>query len=578
MEENSISNIKENNGMLYYNKLTSKRIAFINQLYNLINTQFEEQEKLVELESLKKVKKQKDKIKLIIEELENNSDYIQRIFIDAPWGMGKSFFSKALKEKIEKENVIRGEEIKLININAWETDYFSDPMKSLIGEIDEAIGLSNTIKEEAKNLFSRGIQTLKKIGWDEAVNFIGEIGLNKILNTVGISEEKRKEIVDIFNETKDINTDELKEYQRYKELVSNFKIALSKNKKLKVIVIDELDRCKPTYGIELLETIKHFFGVKNIIFVFLVNKKQLQSIVSTSYLQDDECSEYFEKFFDIQFNLPELEYEDFVQIEYDKYNQPQTYEVNNEGVSEDNIRIYESIFLDTFTSNCDSSIVSPRNFIKSFKKFRILLTSLSEEERACYPLMIVLILYFIREEFFKKKIEEIEKDEKYLKEENKFIFSLYKNTFFEKIIVGINQDEKLDFSGNININLKTKYQINKDFYTTFLRVLYFKTGNTINYLNHEHRVNYLMIMENSNNNEKTVFINIQGYFFQFKNILFNHYYHKMLQFSGTIQVDSKFFSKKYLDKYILDTNSKMYSIDILEDWAEEKYNFTMNIK
>lgn len=72
--------------------------------------------------------------------------------------MGKSFFSKALKEK----NVTRREEIKLININAWENDYFSDPMKSLIEEIDEAIGLSNTIREEAKNLFSRGVQILKK--------------------------------------------------------------------------------------------------------------------------------------------------------------------------------------------------------------------------------------------------------------------------------------------------------------------------------------------------------------------------------------------------------------------------------
>ena len=78
--------------MKHYEKLTKKRKAFIEQLYNLINTQFEEQEKLIELESLKKVKRQKDKFKLIIEELENNSDYIQRIFIDAPWGMGKSFF------------------------------------------------------------------------------------------------------------------------------------------------------------------------------------------------------------------------------------------------------------------------------------------------------------------------------------------------------------------------------------------------------------------------------------------------------------------------------------------------------
>lgn len=491
MEENSISNIKENNGMLYYNKLTSKRIAFINQLYNLINTQFEEQEKLKDLEPAK-----------IIEELENNSDYIQRIFIDAPWGMGKTFFSKALKEKIEKENESRGEvgrkEIKFININAWETDYFSDPMKSIIGELNT----HKLLNSETQRVIEKIMENIFKAG--------GKFLLNFFLKKFQISADDWEDLKSILN---GVSTSELKDYKNYKELVDKFKECLSLEKDLKVIVIDELDRCKPTYAIELLETIKHFFGVKNIIFVFLVNKKQLQSIVSTSYLQDDECSEYFEKFFDIQFNLPELEYEDFIQIEYDKYNQPQTYGVNNENISEDNIKIYESIFLEAFSSNCDSSIVSPRNFIKSFKKFRILLTSLSDEERACYPLMIVLILYFIREEFLNKKLEFLKQEKNYT-EEDISIFSLYILTFFEKTTVDLNQKKELDFNRNININLKTKYQINKDFYTTFLRILYFKTGNTISYLNREHRVNYLMIMENSNNNENTVFINIQDYFFQ----------------------------------------------------------------
>jgi len=555
MEENSISNIKENNGMLYYNKLTSKRIAFINQLYNLINTQFEEQEKLKDLEPAK-----------IIEELENNSDYIQRIFIDAPWGMGKTFFSKALKEKIEKENESRGEvgrkEIKFININAWETDYFSDPMKSIIGELNT----HKLLNSETQRVIEKIMENIFKAG--------GKFLLNFFLKKFQISADDWEDLKSILN---GVSTSELKDYKNYKELVDKFKECLSLEKDLKVIVIDELDRCKPTYAIELLETIKHFFGVKNIIFVFLVNKKQLQSIVSTSYLQDDECSEYFEKFFDIQFNLPELEYEDFIQIEYDKYNQPQTYGVNNENISEDNIKIYESIFLEAFSSNCDSSIVSPRNFIKSFKKFRILLTSLSDEERACYPLMIVLILYFIREEFLNKKLEFLKQEKNYT-EEDISIFSLYILTFFEKTTVDLNQKKELDFNRNININLKTKYQINKDFYTTFLRILYFKTGNTISYLNREHRVNYLMIMENSNNNENTVFINIQDYFFQFKNILFNHFFHNMLQFAGTIQIDSKFFSKKSLEKNIIDKNDKRYNIAILLEWAEQKYNFTMNIK
>jgi hypothetical protein len=555
MEENSISNIKENNGMLYYNKLTSKRIAFINQLYNLINTQFEEQEKLKDLEPAK-----------IIEELENNSDYIQRIFIDAPWGMGKTFFSKALKEKIEKENESRGEvgrkEIKFININAWETDYFSDPMKSIIGELNT----HKLLNSETQRVIEKIMENIFKAG--------GKFLLNFFLKKFQISADDWEDLKSILN---GVSTSELKDYKNYKELVDKFKECLSLEKDLKVIVIDELDRCKPTYAIELLETIKHFFGVKNIIFVFLVNKKQLQSIVSTSYLQDDECSEYFEKFFDIQFNLPELEYEDFIQIEYDKYNQPQTYGVNNENISEDNIKIYESIFLEAFSSNCDSSIVSPRNFIKSFKKFRILLTSLSDEERACYPLMIVLILYFIREEFLNKKLEFLKQEKNYT-EEDISIFSLYILTFFEKTTVDLNQKKELDFNRNVNINLKTKYQINKDFYTTFLRILYFKTGNTISYLNREHRVNYLMIMENSNNNENTVFINIQDYFFQFKNILFNHFFHNMLQFAGTIQIDSKFFSKKSLEKNIIDKNDKRYNIAILLEWAEQKYNFTMNIK
>lgn len=66
--------------MEYYDKLTKKRKLFIEQLYNLINSQFEEQGKL------------KGELDQIMRELEDNSDYIQRIFVDAPWGMGKTYF------------------------------------------------------------------------------------------------------------------------------------------------------------------------------------------------------------------------------------------------------------------------------------------------------------------------------------------------------------------------------------------------------------------------------------------------------------------------------------------------------
>lgn len=570
--------------MIHYDKLTPKRKAFINQLYNLINTQFEEQEKLVKLKSLQDIKEQEKKIKLMIEELENNPDYIQRIFIDAPWGMGKTFFSKALKEKIEKENEVKEDErkINLININAWETDYFSDPMKSMVGEINSNIKLSSETTDKIEQILKKGLTIFAKSIF------------NKGLDKIGIDETKRKELETLFKEVTQFETSELEDYEKYKKLVDKFKECLSLEKDLKVIVIDELDRCKPIYAIELLETIKHFFGVKNIIFVFLVNKKQLQSIVSTSYLQDDECSEYFEKFFDIQFNLPELEYEDFIQIEYNNYNQLETYKAYEKNIqngylfSEDTIKIYESLFLDAFNSNCDSSIVSPRNFIKSFKKFKILLSSLSIWERASYPLMIVLILYFIKEEFFNK----IKNDGKNVENKNDnngdiSMALLCFKTFFE-----YSNGEKI---GKKQLNLENiissyqGYKI-KDkyfadiYYKILLQVLYFKPGEIRNQRDISHLLNYLTLGESVNiDNDLRVGVKIDN-----KRILFNEIYlgiypqnmiNNESKVVGNIKIIKKPFSEKDLKKYCFtEMGIHYYSTALLEAWAKEKYNFTMNIK
>ena len=265
--------------MKHYNKLTKKRKAFIEQLYNLINTQFEEQKKLKGLKPLE-----------VIEELESNSNYIQRIFIDAPWGMGKTYFAKSLEELISYKNLARRNskvrEIKFITINAWETDYFSDPMKSIIGEIVENISLSDNIIEKVDEL----IDTKSK----KIMQFFANFGLDKI----GVNEERKDELKDIFFNSTSVDISNIKEYIQYKKTVKSFKEALSRSTSLKVILIDELDRCKPNYAIELLETVKHFFGVKNLIFIFLINKKQLKESIGKT---DDNCSEYFEKFFDIQF-------------------------------------------------------------------------------------------------------------------------------------------------------------------------------------------------------------------------------------------------------------------------------------
>ena len=54
-----------------------------------------------------------------------------------------------------------------------------------------------------------------------------------------------------------------------------------------VFVIDELDRCRPTFSIELLERVKHIFDVPGMVFVFGVNRNELCSSIKSIYGEID---------------------------------------------------------------------------------------------------------------------------------------------------------------------------------------------------------------------------------------------------------------------------------------------------
>ena len=71
-----------------------------------------------------------------------------------------------------------------------------------------------------------------------------------------------------------------------------------------VIFIDEMDRCRPTFAVELLESIKHYFEDDRIIFFISTNKAQLVHTISRYYGNDFDSSRYLNKFFDINLQLP----------------------------------------------------------------------------------------------------------------------------------------------------------------------------------------------------------------------------------------------------------------------------------
>ena len=72
-----------------------------------------------------------------------------------------------------------------------------------------------------------------------------------------------------------------------------------------VFIIDELDRCRPSFSIEVLEKAKHFFNVENIIFVLGADKEQLGSFHKSSiWTIDLNVNGYLRRFIDLDYVLP----------------------------------------------------------------------------------------------------------------------------------------------------------------------------------------------------------------------------------------------------------------------------------
>jgi predicted KAP-like P-loop ATPase len=86
--------------------------------------------------------------------------------------------------------------------------------------------------------------------------------------------------------------EEISKYTDKKQSLSSFKKELKKfideecDGKPLVFIIDELDRCKPDYAVNVLECIKHFFSVEGIVFVLSIDKEQLCNAVKGFYGSD----------------------------------------------------------------------------------------------------------------------------------------------------------------------------------------------------------------------------------------------------------------------------------------------------
>lgn len=234
--------------------------------------------------------------------LVNNTNSPAVLAIDSRWGTGKTTFIKLWEQHLIKE------EIPFLYFNAWETDFSEDPLVAFLGEINESlkplIGTSTKSKKAWSKTKTAGKQIAKR-----AV----PVGLK--IATFGALDTDKVIEAEIAKAMGSLAGDALKNYTQQKNAIKEFHkslkelIALSSKDKPVVIFVDELDRCRPTYAIALLERIKHLFNIEGIVFVLALDKEQLGHSISSVYGQGIDTNGYLRRFIDFEYNLqlPELD-------------------------------------------------------------------------------------------------------------------------------------------------------------------------------------------------------------------------------------------------------------------------------
>ena len=205
------------------------------------------------------------------------------------WGTGKTFFLERWHASLIKND------FKAIYFNAWEDDFCPDPLVAIIGQISKKLEPNGSYKDVVAKVVKVAGPLLTQIADSAIEKYIG-IPLEKLSNA---SKEafKNRALASYLEqiECKDKLKDSLKEMSEK---------VMSETGHPLVFIIDELDRCRPTFAIELLERVKHIFDIPNMVFVLGVNHVELRKSTQSIYGEID-ADAYFRRFFDWGFTLPE---------------------------------------------------------------------------------------------------------------------------------------------------------------------------------------------------------------------------------------------------------------------------------
>ncbi|WP_421240222.1 KAP family P-loop NTPase fold protein [Aeromonas enteropelogenes] len=217
--------------------------------------------------------------------------------LNAEWGAGKTWFIKRWYMELKAH-------YPTVYIDAWQQDFSDDPLltviSSIIDQLKEVAGKDNKIPEGMRQrllgLFKVGSKlalkaAIKKAGLEEDDFSLEGEEANQLVDALCSNQKERYESIQYLKQ-------EIRQWVEGAVGLSERKLDFPA-----FILIDELDRCRPTYAVEMLETIKHIFDIPGVVFVLATDTEQLQHAVKVIYGSEFDAYTYLSRFFSRRFSL-----------------------------------------------------------------------------------------------------------------------------------------------------------------------------------------------------------------------------------------------------------------------------------
>lgn len=231
--------------------------------------------------------------------------------VHAGFGMGKTFFAERWSESL------RSEGHALLSFDAWKHDFSDNPLAAFISSINEQISFfdekecSAEIKKRLIDFSKKAAPVLLRAGTRVAVRMLtlgaidGDIDtLKEALISEGISEGQShiEEYADSFSKV-------TSQREMYESLGSSFSALIDEigaDDERVVVIIDELDRCRPAFVFDFLEDIKHILSCSKAVFFVFCDEGALLAQASVIFGNRATGEKYLAKFFNQKLRLPEV--------------------------------------------------------------------------------------------------------------------------------------------------------------------------------------------------------------------------------------------------------------------------------